>query len=53
MTEAQAQIGYGELKTDADGTYSYVDPTKVTYSLTLPSVDCTQYDSLKAATGVK
>jgi hypothetical protein len=49
--DTQAQIGYGENKKNADGSYSYIDTSKVTYSLSLPSVDCAQYDTLKAATG--
>ncbi|MDB5255293.1 MAG: hypothetical protein JWL92_669 [Candidatus Nomurabacteria bacterium] len=51
LDPTQAQIGYGEMVEAADGTYDYKDKTKVTYSLTLPAVDCTQYDSLKTAAG--
>jgi hypothetical protein len=46
-----AQIGYGEMVAAADGTYDYKDKTKVTYSLSIPSVDCAQYDALKTAAG--
>jgi hypothetical protein len=53
LNENQAQIGYGDMKANANGTYSYIDPSKVTYSLTLPSVDCTQYDALVTATETK
>jgi hypothetical protein len=51
LTEQGAQIGYGDMAQNADGTYSYKDKSAITYSLTIPSVDCTQYDSLKAAAG--
>lgn len=47
--ETQAQIGFGEQVENKDGSYSYKDKTKVTYSYALPAVDCAQYDTLKAA----
>jgi hypothetical protein len=53
LTQSQAQVGYGAMKLNSDGTYVYSDPSAITYSLTLPSVDCTEYDSLKAATETK
>ena len=53
LTQSQAQIGYGELAQNSKGIYAYKDPSAVTYSLSLPSVSCAQYDTLKAATGTK
>ncbi len=51
LDETQAQIGYGEMVEATDGTYDYKDKTKVNYSLSLPAVDCAQYDALKTAAG--
>jgi hypothetical protein len=51
LNDTQAQIGYGENKKNADGSYSYIDKSKVVYSLSLPVVDCARYDTMKAATG--
>jgi hypothetical protein len=51
LGQGSAQIGYGEMVQGTDGTYDYKDKTKVTYSLTLPAVDCAQYDALKTAVG--
>lgn len=48
LDETQAQIGFGEQVENKDGSYSYKDKTKVTYSYALPAVDCAQYDTLKA-----
>ncbi len=49
LDETQAQIGYGEEVKSSDGSYHYKDANAVTYSMTLPAVDCTQYNTLKAA----
>lgn len=51
LDNTQAQIGYGETVQNADGTYSYKDKSKVSYSLSIPMVDCAQYDALKTAAG--
>lgn len=44
LNENEARIGYGETVLNADGTYSYKDEAAVTYSLTIPRVDCAVYD---------
>jgi len=49
LDQTQAQLGYGEMIKNTDGSYSYKNPATVTYSLTIPRVDCAQYDSLKTA----
>lgn len=35
-----ASVGFGEMKESSDGSYVYADPSKVTYTLNLKSVDC-------------
>lgn len=49
LDETQAQIGFGEMKKDPEEsvTYYYKDTNAVTYSYTLPAVDCAQYDTLR------
>jgi len=45
LTENNAMIGYGEMKLEADGSYSYANPDQIDYSLSLPRVDCASYTS--------
>jgi hypothetical protein len=49
LSETEADIGYGDMTQNLDGSYSYKDKSAVAYSLALPAVDCNQYQSLKAA----
>lgn len=35
-----ASIGFGEMKESGDGSYVYADPSQVSYTLHLQSVDC-------------
>lgn len=39
----KASIGYGEMKENADGIYSYANPSQIDYSLSIPRIDCAQY----------
>lgn len=49
LDQQQAQIGYGEMVQNAAGGYDYKDKSGVTYSLSIPRVDCAQFDGLVAA----
>jgi hypothetical protein len=48
LGDTEAAIGYGETMQNADGSYGYKDKNDLNYSLTIPKVDCAQYESLKA-----
>lgn len=48
FNSTSAELGYGEMKEDSNGSFSYQDKSQVTYALSLPRVDCTQYQELKA-----
>ena len=43
LSATDAKIGYGETVLNADGTYSYKDPSTLNYSLSIPRVDCAAY----------
>jgi hypothetical protein len=40
----EAMVGFGEMKENEDGSYSYADKNALNYSLKIPAVDCAVYD---------
>ena len=48
LTGTDAQIGYGEIVENPDGSYKYKDPSTVNYSFSIPRVDCAAYDATRA-----
>lgn len=46
LSENKAYIGYGEMLSHADGSYSYKDPAVMQYWLPIARVDCAIYDQV-------
>ncbi len=44
LEDQTASIGFGEMKESSDGSYVYANPSEVSYSLKLGSVECSSLE---------